>query len=348
LVDGFETKEGRGWLGEAATEHERNPVVVGIDQAVRAALPTAGGALARVVAVFVDLRGFSVFHREVEAPEAAAYLRCFYQRLLDNYFKQSNFFKLTGDGMMLIFEYPEFPVERLGEICNVVVHEATQLIADFSSLCSDDPNVYFETRPSGVGIGIARGSSYRLESDGTTLDYSGRPLNMAARLMELARPQGIVVEQSVFRNLSEKLALVFTAERVYVRGGAESQPIQIHYTADQTTIPADNKRPLDKPKWQRKVESLLVSQLRAKSNLWWIDIPSAPRKPDEINTALLYPVRKGGKVVGRRLAEMRQVELITRGTEYFVQVNVGEAMAVCRRNKIPLKSHVRIQIDYEE
>src|SRR5947208_3247076 len=101
---------------------------------VKAALPTASGSLARILVAFVDIRGFSLFLREVEAPEATAYLRCLYLQLLDNYFVDATFFKLTGDGLMIIYEYPEFPVDSFTTLANRIVSAALRLMDAFPQL----------------------------------------------------------------------------------------------------------------------------------------------------------------------------------------------------------------------
>ena len=46
-------------------------------------------------------------------------------------------------------------------------------------------------------IGISRGTVCRLVSKGKTLDYSGRVVNLASRLMDDARPSGVVFDASV-------------------------------------------------------------------------------------------------------------------------------------------------------
>ena len=49
--------------------------------------------------------------------------------------------------------------------------------------------ITFELPPD-IGIGVARGSATRISTQDGILDYSGRPLNLAARLVNFARPRG--------------------------------------------------------------------------------------------------------------------------------------------------------------
>jgi class 3 adenylate cyclase len=317
-------------------------------RAVKAALPTASGSLARVLAVFLDIRGFSSFFREVEAPEVAAYLRCLFQRILDNYFVSPDFFKLTGDGMMLILEYPEFPVERLRQLTNETVRTALRLVEDFPQLCSDDPNVYFEARPSGLGVGVARGSSYRLDSNGSILDYSGRPLNLAQRLMELARPDGVVLEHSVAANLEADLAQQFASANVYVRGGYEDTPLRVYYVKARTSIPPNNTRPLDKRNWQRVVSKTTWGEVKGWEPLYRIDLPSAPRNPDEITVSVEFPKKIPTWKQGKRGYVFQGFTHLQVGKDHLIELRVSELVSTLNKEKLTRKWPLRIQIDYEE
>ena len=106
------------------------------------------------------------------------------------------------------------------------------------------PMVNFEV-PGKLGIGVARGAATRLSSDGEVLDYSGRPLNLAARLMDMARPSGVIFSDALGLNLlDEEILKRFEAAKVYVRGVAEDEPMSVHYLAERTTIEDVYKHPL--------------------------------------------------------------------------------------------------------
>ncbi len=60
----------------------------------------AVGESAFVLAVNVDIRGFSSFFSD--SSQAAAYLSSAYTTILDNYFPEHDFFKPTGDGLLLV------------------------------------------------------------------------------------------------------------------------------------------------------------------------------------------------------------------------------------------------------
>ena len=64
---------------------------------------------------------------------------------------------------------------------------------DFPTMFTDDPMINFAT-PTNLGFGIARGTACCLFSGKRILDYSGQLLNLAARLNDLARPKGLVID----------------------------------------------------------------------------------------------------------------------------------------------------------
>src|SRR4051794_25751906 len=96
-------------------------------------LPAARGESQLVVAVFLDVRGFSSFAGIAESAEAALFLKSVYLRILNEYFPDASFFKPTGDGLMLLSDYEE---SDLGDTVNQVVATSLSLVEDFPNLCS--------------------------------------------------------------------------------------------------------------------------------------------------------------------------------------------------------------------
>ena len=77
----------------------------------RELLEKATGFSEFVVAINVDIRGFSPFSKTVESPEVAMFIKRVYMKLIDEYFSNASFFKPTGDGLLVILPYTE---ENLG------------------------------------------------------------------------------------------------------------------------------------------------------------------------------------------------------------------------------------------
>ena len=72
---------------------------------IRESLEHAGGVSEFVIAVNVDIRGFSKFSQTSDSVQAAEFLRTVYIRLIGDYFNDAQFLKLTGDGVLAIYHY---------------------------------------------------------------------------------------------------------------------------------------------------------------------------------------------------------------------------------------------------
>ncbi|MDA0183020.1 adenylate/guanylate cyclase domain-containing protein [Solirubrobacter phytolaccae] len=209
---------------------------------LRELLHSAEGQSRHVVVIFLDVRGFSSFAKIAESSDAAEFLRSVYTQIVDDYFVEPEFFKLTGDGMLILYRYDR---ESLIDVVNTAVETSLRLVTDFGGLCAEDPMVNFEV-PGNLGIGIARGAATALISGEKVLDYSGRPLNLAARLMDLGRPSGVVIDEGIrIELLRDDLSEQFTQESVYVKGIAEADAVGV-YVDKRVDIPVFNRHPIDR------------------------------------------------------------------------------------------------------
>src|SRR5262245_46560663 len=121
-------------------------------------LRDATGESQAVVAVFIDVRGFSEFARTVESVDAAIFLRKLYVAVLSEHLPMASFAKTTGDGLMVIIEYAETDVERA---VTAAISGSIELITEYPGSVGADPMITFAPPPN-IGIGIARGSATRL------------------------------------------------------------------------------------------------------------------------------------------------------------------------------------------
>ena len=229
-----------------ATGHDRqrymgDSKICAMKQKLKDQLGSAVGDSRFVVVVFLDIRGFSTFAKLAESSESAVFLKSAYTSIMDDFFNEASFFKPTGDGLLVILDYEE---ETLREVVQTAIGTSVRLVEAFPTICAEDPMVNFEV-PGKLGIGVARGAATRLSSEGEVLDYSGRPLNLAARLMDMARPSGVIFSDALGLGLlDEDLLTQFEAAGVYVRGLAEDEPMSVHYLADRTVIEDIYMRPL--------------------------------------------------------------------------------------------------------
>lgn len=109
-------------------------------------------------------------------------------------------FKNLGDGMMLVWEIPPtFSPRMKGRATHAVLDMIFRIFRrfdeDFHQLGPVESDTYTEAvKTLRMGAGVARGSALRLDFDRLGVDYVGSVLNLAARLQEKARPDGIVCQ----------------------------------------------------------------------------------------------------------------------------------------------------------
>jgi class 3 adenylate cyclase len=77
----------------------------GMHKELRRLLHKAEGQSRRVVVVFLDVRGFSSFAGIAESTDTAEFLKTVYLKILDEHFPDAEFFKPTGDGLLILLDY---------------------------------------------------------------------------------------------------------------------------------------------------------------------------------------------------------------------------------------------------
>jgi class 3 adenylate cyclase len=211
--------------------------------AIAEQLQRARGTSEFVICVFIDIRDFTPFSKLVESPDVALFIKRVFSQVVNGYFSGASFCKLMGDGLMLVVPYDE---GNLRSVAPKVVDACFRLLDDFPGFCVDDPMINYAV-PRDLGIGIARGTACRIDSDGVVLDYCGRVLNLSARLMDIARPSGIVLSSDyVISLLPQDVAERFARDFVYLRGVAETEPVEVYYTKELTTISPIHREPIER------------------------------------------------------------------------------------------------------
>jgi hypothetical protein len=112
------------------------------------------------------------------------------------------------------------------------------------------------------------------------LDYTGRVLNLASRLMDIARPYGIVVDDAYgFDLLDVKLGDNFTRDAVYLKGVSPHIAVPVRYWPDEVVIPESNRHPLDEPQVQYTSTEMTLAELKNASGRILLDLPTRPPDP---------------------------------------------------------------------
>ena len=258
----------------------------------RKLIEDATGVSEFVIAVNLDIRGFSAFSKKVESPDVALFIKKVYAKLIDNYFPDASFFKPTGDGLLITIPYTE---ENLENIARNIIGSCFRVMRDFGSFCTNDPMINFDV-PTVIGIGLSRGTACRIVSKDKILDYSGRVLNLASRLMDLARPSGIVFDADFgIGILSDEQIKEFAKDNIYLKGIAEREPIDIYYTKELTHIPPLSKQPIDKIKWNILEQTFTLRKIEDLGPRFFFFLEKQPVDPSEIRIRVTHPCVVRGK-----------------------------------------------------
>ena len=310
---------------------------------LRKLLEKAEGVSEFIIAVNVDIRGFSEFSRQVESPDAAMYVKRVYIRLVDDYFTGASFFKPTGDGLLLTFPYNE---NNLKEVVRSTINKSWKVINNFGKICKNDPMINFQV-PQHVGIGIARGTACRIVANRKVLDYSGHVLNLASRLMDIARPTGIVFSDSFGADLLDAKEFdKFAKGKVYLKGIAEDKPIPIYYSKGITKISPIHKAPLNKIKWKEITREKKLTEF-AKLDDFYFGLTERPTDPDEILVQAKYPrVINGRKLPGVVSIFDPEFKYETAGGEYKVILNMKEIADEAKKDNVKDGWTIKLLIKY--
>lgn len=260
----------------------------------REALNNAVGQSKYIIAVFVDIRGFSAFSQFRESPDTAMYIKKIYMRLIDDYFTSASFYKPTGDGLFITVPYSE---ATLREVSCATIKICLRCHREFANICDGDDMINFDV-PKSIGIGIAKGTACCIKSGDNVLDYSGRVINLAARLTKIARPSGIVIDGDFGAGLfPESERKFFEESNVYLRSIAEDTPIKVYILKDAVNIPPENKQPLAEERWEVIYRESSVREMLTLAGAYCIELKAPLKRPDAFEVILNYPKMVDGKAL---------------------------------------------------
>lgn len=280
----------------------------------RKLLDSATGASEYIIALNLDIRGFSAFSKRVDSLDVAVFIRKAYIRIIDLYFTGASFYKSTGDGLFVIIPFEE---KTLQPTLRKTVDLCFKLINEFEGFFVKDPMVTFDV-PGKIGIGITRGSACCIYSGTKKIDYSGRILNQASRLMDLARPSGVVFDSSFgFELLTEEQKALFSKEGVYLRGIAEREPIEVYYSHSYTKISELSKQPIEHVKWEKIVDRRKLKEIQAIGSNFIFSLPKKPVNNKDIKIKISHNSIVKGKA-------SKILETLFDFSDYAYYVEAGE------------------------
>jgi class 3 adenylate cyclase len=180
-----------------------------------------------VVVCFADIRGFTKFVEQTQrtaSNRAAEFLRDFFSifpravlreawelepddpQTPATTFQQSvrrlifpSLAKKLGDGVLLVWEVDANTDDLVVRGLRYAILDIVGYVQEYFYRLTDQiklnhPNLQLDMH---FGIGLASGQAWRLDYGfGKQIDYAGTPMNLAARLQDKARPNGIWVQAS--------------------------------------------------------------------------------------------------------------------------------------------------------
>lgn len=304
-------------------------------------LQKSTGKTEYIISILIDIREFSSYFRNIPSIQVATYVKRVFSKIME-YFPSVSYSKPLGDGILVVIAFNE---KNQVQIINDAVSSCIELVNDFETFCAGAFMINFPV-PTHIGIGVCMGEATCFDSGGKILDYSGTVLNLSSRLMNMARPGGIVITgdcgREVFENVLEEH---FSFEQVYVRGISDSTPIDIHYQKNHVLIEELYKKPIKQLKWQVIEDELTVQDiLSLQSDLHWT-IPVKPQNEEGfILTVIGQSYENGVKQEGYDLfADFDLTSKDENGAHLMTYYNKG------KRRSLKLKlDHFKNQINKDK
>lgn len=189
-----------------------------------------------VIVMFVDLRGSTKWVKDVaDAKYVVNFMNKFTQWILSRAseapYGLPNM-KHTGDGFMVVWEVTDCSL-MMGQV-NAVVGLGCALCSGYKPWLRNTAELY-KSAPHSMGVGIDFGPANRLTSENGSYDYLGLPLNYAAKLQGLARPNGGVVirdnwglTQELLDKFTRKGAMAIGNEHISIRATEGVKLLPLH------------------------------------------------------------------------------------------------------------------------
>ena len=107
-------------------------------------LQKATGESQHVVAVNIDIRGFSAFCERVESADLVVFIKQVYEKLVDGYFPNARFVKPTGDGLLIVIPNQK---ETVKEVTGNALEACIRAHNEFPSFCTGEEMISFILLP---------------------------------------------------------------------------------------------------------------------------------------------------------------------------------------------------------
>jgi class 3 adenylate cyclase len=211
-----------------------------------------------IAVCFADLRGFTKYVAELQSRSAdarvhqflGAYFQIYPKAILEMVYQLEprgaaknsvedeeirkaivpSTYKTLGDGMMLVWEFPknvslhERVSGRILQVVKIIQRLFQGVIAEFGDASRTHDSVAIKNLH--LGFGLARGRAWRFDfGRRRPVDYAGNIVNLAARLQDRARPEGVVAEVNFCYSVFGSAPLKGQIVEITVKGREE--PISV-------------------------------------------------------------------------------------------------------------------------
>lgn len=160
--------------------------------------------MAKVSAVIMiyDIRGFTSASKKLPTADLGAFADAAHRAILKRFeARRANFIKNLGDGHLMIWETAAEPDGELIRFVVAAAAEARKAFPVFVAEHLEAQGIAGLAFPTRIGFGIATGEISKSD------DYYGAAVNLAARLQDMARPEGLALCERSFTMAGERAAM---------------------------------------------------------------------------------------------------------------------------------------------
>lgn len=174
--------------------------------------------MAKVDAVILiyDIRGFTAASKKLPAGELGRFATAAHRSILELFASNPpTFVKNLGDGHLLIWETEEEAEPKLVQFIVETAAKARSIFPAFVAGHLKEPENAGQILPTQVGIGVVVGEVSKSD------DYYGVAVNLAARLQNMSRPEGLAMDQKTFTKAGDREEMIrkgFRKARVSLKG----------------------------------------------------------------------------------------------------------------------------------
>lgn len=185
--------------------------------------PTLGGEIREIVVVFTDLRGFTRMQEETEPEEMVATLNEYFHEMVEVIAQHNGTLsRIEGDGLMVLYGAPITFDDEIGRAIETVLdmQKALDRLNERRTAAGDEALAMGIGMASGQVLAGNIGSHQRME-----YTVIGDPVNLAARLVDIALGGQILISEGLFREIKDRFR-VEHFRTIRVKG--KKRPVNIY------------------------------------------------------------------------------------------------------------------------